>query len=153
MFVLICYAAIEKKYSSDFQVWDIQSLSKFISKKNDTTISPNYLCSGNSQNISPLPISIAVHKTVAGFIDWTLLWSTWLHKLVYLSFCWLSRAIILCNNLWRTKYLLFHAFVRCPNKLFSESKLQAHVFLPQKEPWPEVSLFSCCSHLSPKCIF
>lgn len=133
--MLICYATIENIVL--ISRYGISILSKLISKKNVmcTTISPNYLCSGNSQNISPLPISIAIHKAVAGFIGWTLQWSTWLHRLVSLSFCWFSRVIILCNNLWLTKYLLFHTFVRCPNKLFSEGKLQAHIFPPQKEPW------------------
>ena len=136
-----CYASIEKRYSFDFRVQGIQSLSKLLSKKNTLCVatSPSYLCSSNSRNIFPLPISIvcsiarscptlfdptdcslpgsstrncsgkniwadchfllqgifptqglnqhflcllhwladlAIHKTMAFFILWTLLWST-----------------------------------------------------------------------------
>lgn len=64
--MVIFYAAIEKQYYFDFETWTIQSLKKLISKKYSVcaTTSPSYLCSSNSQNIPPLSIIIAIHKSV-----------------------------------------------------------------------------------------
>lgn len=149
--LFLCLFVMHKMISR----YGISSLSKLISKKNVlcTTISPNYLCSGNSQNISPLPISIAIHKAVGGFIGWTLLWSTWLHRLVSLSFCRLSRAIILCNNLWLTNIYCSILLLDVLISYFQKANYKLIFFPLKKNLDLEASLFSCRSHLSPKCVF
>jgi hypothetical protein len=144
-FLVICFEEIvisRNRVSSPWVDWEARNTFTYY------TLS--YLCSHDSGNISPGPLSIEVTK-----------WQQVLHSLDIAvvhdvidepswAFADFSKAVTLCNNLCLTKYLLFHNFVLCPYNDFNKTN-QKLIFIPfQRILWSWIFLFP---HFCPKCIF